>query len=118
MDCRWTFFVAVALAASAAGCDRNFLWPGQHDPLAKAAEDAEKEKDKEKDKDDKSVWVVQTKLKPDALVGYGGVLEDRASSAEKSPAERERLLELAREKYQQGFTTSRPTSPHTWLSPN
>jgi hypothetical protein len=100
MDCRWTFCVAAALLSSAVGCVHNPLLPDP-DPVAKATE--EKEKDKDKDKDAKSVWVLQTKLKPETLVSYGDLKTTSAIQPETAPGDRERYLEQARENYEKAL---------------
>ena len=96
MDCRWTFCVAAALLSSAAGCVHSSLLPDP-DPVAKATEE------KEKDKDAKSVWVLQTKLKPETLVSYGDLKATSAIQPETAPGDRERYLEQARESYEKAL---------------
>jgi predicted Zn-dependent protease len=100
MDCRWTFCVAAALLSSAAGCVHSLL--PDPDPVAKAAAD-EKEKEKDKDKDAKTIWIVQTKLKPETLVSYGDLKATSAVQPETTPGERERYLEQARESYEKAL---------------
>lgn len=96
MDCRWTFCVVAALAGGIAGCEHLSLFSSS-DPVAKATAD------KDKEREARCVWVEQTKLKPETLVAYAKYQEESAKGPNATPADRDRLMEKARETYQRAL---------------
>jgi len=101
MDCRWTLSLAAALLAAVAGCDMKTLplWPSADAlPTPKLPpKDLPKSTDDEVDERPKEI-------KPETVVAFAAFKEQCALElGESAPAEKERLLELARQGYQEAL---------------
>ncbi len=95
MDCRITLRLAL-LALACAGCELTSPWSAP-DPKDKMAA-ADKETGKMR-----LIWTEQTKLKPETLVAYAHVMEQRVNDPNVAPEEREHLLAQARDAYRRAL---------------
>src|SRR5438552_1805392 len=97
MDCRNTIRVAL-LALVCAGCELTMPWsaPPAKDKLGSVDKDSGKMR---------VMWTEQTKLKPETLVAYAHVMEQRGNDPAVPQEEREHLVNQARDAYQRALNT-------------
>jgi tetratricopeptide (TPR) repeat protein len=96
MDCRRSLRLVLLLLCSVAGCETLSPWSSE-DPKEKLA------RMRQEPSPTQSVWVEQTKLKPETLVAYAHFKEQAAVEANVLAVDQERLREQAREAYQRAL---------------